>query len=171
VFARYAYRLPDAPVPGNRADAVRAFAEGVQAQKDGRIPEAIAAYQKAAEADPSFFDAQYNLGVAAYQNADWPRALGAYEQALAIQPGDVNARFNFALTLNRARHPVDAANELEKILVNRADDVNAHFTAANLYAQPLAQPQKAREHYLKVLQLEPRHPQAATIRLWLAAHP
>jgi len=33
------------------------------------------------------------------------------------------------------------------------------------------QPVKARQHYLKVLEVEPRHPQAGAIRYWLAANP
>jgi tetratricopeptide (TPR) repeat protein len=171
VFARYQYHPVVKPAAGNRAEAARFFAEGVEAHKRNRAGEALAAYQKAVAADPSFFDAQYNLGAVAYQIADWPGALSAYEQALIIAPADVNARYNFALTLQKANYPLDAANELDAILAAQPDDHSAHLALANLQAYSLAQPAKAREHYLKVLQLQPTHPQANLIRAWLLANP
>ena len=46
------------------------------------------------------------------------------------------------------------------------EDVDAR-SLANLYAQQLRQPKKAREHYERVLALRPSHPQADNIRSWL----
>ncbi|TMQ00787.1 MAG: tetratricopeptide repeat protein, partial [Verrucomicrobia bacterium] len=65
VFARYGYHSLE-PKPGNRSAAERWLAQGLQAQERNRLTEAIAAYRQATSADPSFFDAHYNLGVAAY---------------------------------------------------------------------------------------------------------
>ena len=48
---------------------------------------------------------------------------------------------------------------------------DAHYALANLYAQPLRQPAKAREHYQKVLELNPNFPQAAVVHDWLWANP
>jgi tetratricopeptide (TPR) repeat protein len=170
-FARYQYQPVVKPAAGNRGEAARLFAEGVEVHKNGRASEALAAYQKAVAADPSFFDARYNLGAVAYEIADWPRALSAYEQALIIEPADVNARYNFALSLQKANYPLDAVNELEAIVATHPDETTAHLALANLQAYSLAQPAKAREHYLKVLQLQPNHPQANLIRAWLLANP
>jgi len=168
---RYIYRNPSKPAAGDRASANLSFSQAARAQTGGHASEAIADYRKAVEADPSFFEAWYNLGLAAYQSADWPQSLAAYEQALAINPADLQARFNFALALQKANYPLDAAAELESILASHPDDVSAHFTLGNLFAQSLHLPRKAHDHYVRVLQLEPRHPQAAAIRYWLAAHP
>jgi tetratricopeptide (TPR) repeat protein len=170
-YPRYAYRAPAKPPPGNREEASRWLAQGIQAHRDRRLPEAIAAYRKAIEGDPACFEACYNLGTAACETADWPQALLACEQALAIQPEDANARFNFALALQRGGYPVDAARELEKLLAAHPDEVSAHFTLANLCAQNLAEPQRAKPHYARVLELQPGHPQATAIRRWLAANP
>jgi Flp pilus assembly protein TadD len=49
--------------------------------------------------------------------------------------------------------------------------VNAHLTLANLYANRLGESAKARAHYRKVLELEPKHPESVAIRYWLAANP
>ncbi len=170
-YARYKYARPAAPAPGNRAAAQPFFEVARKAELERRYADAAAAYRQAAQADPSLFEAQYDLGLAAYRAGDLPSALEAGELALAIDPASVNARFNFALTLEKANYPRDAANELERVLTDTPTDVRAHLVAANLYAQRLGQPDLARQHYQKVLALEPDHPQAVAIRSWLSANP
>ncbi len=134
------------------------------------LSEAILAYRRATQLDPAYFDAHYNLGLVATEAGNLTQALGAYEVALAIQPGSSDARYNFALTLTQANYPVDAANELEKILLTCPNESRTHLALGNLYAQQLHQPAKARPHYLKVLEVDQRSPQAGAIRSWLAEH-
>ena len=135
------------------------------------MSEALEAYRQATRADPAFFDAYYNLGVASYEASDLPQCLLAYEYALALNPVSVKARFNFAVALQRANYPRDAANELEKLLAGNPSEARAHFALANLYAQQLDESAKARNHYLRLLELEPQHEQATAIRYWLEANP
>jgi len=170
-IARYKYRSPAAAKPGHRAEAERLLAQGVHAQEQNRLSDAIQTYRRAAKADPSFFDAHYNLGVAAYESGDLPQCLSGYEDALAVNPLSIKARFNFAVALQKADYPADAANELEKLLATNPEEARAHFTLANLYAQQLGQPAKGRAHYLRLLELEPQHPQGTAIRYWLEANP
>lgn len=166
-FTRYAYSAPAAPPPGNRAESERRVAEGLAAHKAGRLGEAQVAYARAVRADPANFQAQFNLAVAAYENQDWPRSLTAYELALALAPDDLRARYGFALALERAGYPLDAAAELERILAREPGNVDARLALANLHATTLGNTVQAREHYLKVLQLQPTHPQAGLIKRWL----
>ena len=168
-FRRYSYTLTASPPAGNRASAQPLFLQGVQAQKKGLTVDAIAAYRRAIQADPAFFDAHYNLGLAAFQASDWPEALKACEQALAIRPSSTSARYNFALALKRADYPVDAANELERLLGADPNQATAEYALANLYAQTLDDRAKARVHYQRVLELRPQHPHASAIRRWLAS--
>ena len=167
---RYAYKSPPEPSPGNRPDAERSFARGVQAQQAHRLPEAMQAYRLAARQDPSLFEAHYNLGLVATEAGNLPLALASYEDALAVQPASLDARYNFALVLKQANYIVDAVNELERIVTAFPNETRAHLALGNLYAQQLRQPAKARQHYLRVLEVEPRHPQATVIRYWLAEH-
>ncbi|HOX57314.1 MAG TPA: tetratricopeptide repeat protein [Candidatus Paceibacterota bacterium] len=169
--ARYGYRTPTPPAPGNRSAAERLFAQGVQLSQAHRLPEAIQAYRAAVQKDPTFFEAHYNLGLAATQAGNLPLALSAYENALAVQPASLDARYNFALVLKQANHLSDAVVELDRILAKHPNEVRAHLALGNLYAQQLQQPAKARQHYLKVLEVDPRHPQASAINFWLAANP
>ena len=99
------------------------------------------------------------------------QALAACEYALAIRPDSVDARYNFALVLTAANCPQDAAAELEKILAASPNEARAHLALGNLCAQQLQDPFKAREHYQKFLELDPRHPQATSVRYWLVANP
>jgi len=174
--ARYAYKSPPQPAPGNRSNAELSFAQGLQAYQAHRLPEAIQAYRIATRQDPSFFEAQYNLGLAATEAGNLPLALTSYEYALAVRPTPldahyIDARYNFALVLKQANYLTDASNELEKVLASSPNETRAHLALANIYAQQLRQPAKARPHYLRVLELEPQHSQAGAIRDWLAANP
>src|SRR5207249_4330102 len=168
---RYTYSSPPKPAPGNHAEAERAFSQGAQAQEAHRLPEALQAYRSATKLDPSYFDAHYNLGLVATEAGDLPAALSAYEHALAIRPDSLDARYNFALALKQANFLADAANEFEKLLAYYPNETRSHLALGNPYAQQLHQPATARQHYLKVLEADPRHPQTAAIHYWLSQNP
>ena len=158
-------------MPGNRTDADPPFRRGVKAQQRGDRPQAITEYQSALQSDPAFFNAYYNLGLAALDTGNFGLALAAYETALVLNSDSVDARYNFALSLKGAGFYPDAAEQLGRIVATVPDDARAHLALANLNAQQLRQNAIAREHYLKVLELNPRHPEAIRIRFWLAANP
>ena len=170
-FPRYAYRSPDRPLPGDKSAAEQAFASGVEEQQARRLPQAIQSYRRAAQLDPAFFDAHYNLGLAATQNGNLPLALAAYETALAIEPESLDARYNFGLVLKQSGYVFDAVTQFEKILAKFPNDGRAHLALGNLYAQQLQDPARAREHYMAVLSIAPQSPQAGAIRYWLTDHP
>ncbi len=171
VVTRYVYVSPKRPADGNREAALAEFKKGVKAQKAGDRAAAAASYQTAFRADPGFFDAYYNLGLLALDSGDARLSLWAYEFALAIQPDSADARYNLSLALKAGGYPLDAADQLQILLQQNSGDARAHLSLANLFAQQLKQPRRAREHYLRVLELNPKHPDAATIRYWLAANP
>jgi tetratricopeptide (TPR) repeat protein len=168
---RYTYLSPSAPAAGDRAGAERAFAQGVQLQRANRLSEASAAYKQATQLDAGYFEAHYNLGLVTYESRNYRQSLAAWESALAVRPESTDARYNFALVLKAANHPRDAAGELEKVVATNPNEPRAHLVLGNLYAEPLLDPARARAHYLKVLALDPRHPQSTAIRYWLVANP
>ena len=170
-FPRYLYLSPRKPRPGNRVAASGAFTQAREMEQDSRWVDAMESYRQAAAFDPGWFEAQYNLGVLAYRLQNYRQALAAYETALAIEPDSVDARYNFALTLKAAGYAIDAVNELEKILAANPDEVRAQLALGNLYAQQFHDTARARQHYLKVLDLDPRNSQATDIRFWLAQNP
>jgi Flp pilus assembly protein TadD len=170
-FPRYNYLSPRPPAAGDRRGAGAAFNQARLAEQEQKWSAALSGYQEAARLDPSWFEAQYNAGVIAQRLRNYAAALASYETALALQPDSVNARYNFALSLKAAGYVPDAANELKKILAVHPREARAHLALANLCAQALHDPAQAREHYLKVLELDPTNPETANIRFWLAANP
>ena len=170
VTVRYSYRSPARPAAGNRAEAETYFFRGSTAHKQGDSAQALQSYRSAVSIDPAFFEAQHNLGTLAYDSGNLAESLQAFETALAINPRAANTRYNFAIALRKGAHYQDAATELTRALADEPRDVQGHFALANLYAQQLRQPQLAREHYDRVLQLNPSHSQAASIRAWLKEH-
>jgi tetratricopeptide (TPR) repeat protein len=168
---RYHYVSPPAPRNGDRAEAERWLAQGARAQERNRLSEAVECYRQAAQADPAMFEAHYNLGVAYYELRDLPQTLLAYEYALATQPASLKARFNLAIALQDAHYPRDAADELETLLLRHPGETRIHYALANLYARELREPDKAREHYQRVLKLDPQYVEATAIRFWLEANP
>lgn len=170
-FPRYNYSLPRKPAAGDRRSASGAFTKARLAEQDEKWLDAVQWYQNAAETDPAWFEAQYNTGVLAHRLRNYSLALPRYELALALQPDSVDARYNFALALKAAGYAPDAADEFKKILKASPGEVRAHLALANLCAQSLKDTAQARQHYLKVLDLQPDNPQASDIRFWLSANP
>ncbi|MGA2247732.1 MAG: protein kinase [Verrucomicrobiota bacterium] len=168
--ARYNYHLPTTPAAGDRPAAGVEFAQAGRAEQNEQLTEALNHYREAANLDPSWFDAQFNTGVLAHQLRDYPLALPHYELALAIRPDSVDARYNFALALQAAGYALDAADELKRLLEADPSDVRGHLALANLYARSLHDIASARQHYLKVLELDPKNPQASSLKLWLSAN-
>ena len=171
VFPRYLYLSPRKPKPGDRARATSAFNQAQGDEKESRWSDAMNAYQQAAEADPGWFEAQYNFGVLSYRLHNYLPALAAFETALAIRPDSVDARYMFALTLKAAGYVPDAVYELGKILKANPDEVRAHLALGNLYAQQMHDVARARQHYLKVLALDPGNAHASDIQFWLSSNP
>ena len=171
IFPRYLYQSPRKPVAGDRVAASGAFTKAQAFEHASRWADAMQAYHQAATFDPSWFEAQYNYGVLAYRLRDFNSALLAYETALAIRPDSVDARYNFALALKAAGYVTDALNELKKIATSSPGEVRVQLALGNLYAQQLHDPARARVYYLKVLELDPRNPQANDIGFWLSANP
>ena len=173
IFARYNYFSPTKPPPGDHSvgsPAAGAFTKARLYEMQNKWTDALQWYEEAATLDPSWFEAQYNAGVLAHKLRNFALALPRYEWALAIQPDSVDARYNFALALKTAGFPMDAAAELKKILAANPGEVRAHLALANIYAQSLRDIPQAREHYQKVLALDPNSSQAPDIRFWLSAN-
>src|SRR6266850_3011307 len=155
----------------NRVQAERLFAEGRRAQQAHRLPDSINSYRAATLQDPTYFEAFYNLALVTTESGNLPAAIAAYQNALAIRPDSLDARYNLALVLKQNNDYTTAVNEFEKLLEKYPNDTRSHLALGNLYAQQLHDPARARQHYLKVLEIDPHNPQAGTIRFWLTSNP
>jgi tetratricopeptide (TPR) repeat protein len=171
VVPRYAPRGPASFALGDRASAEAQFTAALAAYDRKDLAGALALYQRATELDPTFFPARHNLGWTALESGDLSRALLAGEAVVQLDASSAPAQRLFAAALLRAKYPADAAQHLERLIQLEPNDAAAHFTLAGVYASQLGQPAKARSQYLRTLELSPKHPQEAAIRVWLANHP
>lgn len=168
---RYTRTLSSAPAAGDRNAAQTQFNAAMQAYERRDFATAQARYQQAVTSDPTLFEAQHNLALTALNTGDLPLALTASEAALLLRPDSVSARWNYALALQRAKYPADAAEEFEKYAAAEATNGRAHLALGGLYALELDDPDRARTHYSRFLELDPQHPQAANVRQWIQLHP
>ena len=171
VIPRYKRQSAAALVPGDRQAAQAEFIRASEAIRQRNLSDGAAAYRQAADLDPSYYEAQYNLSLASLENGDTTQAVLAAENATLLQPASEDARLQFASSLQRAGYPADAADEYEKAAAKRPGDSSLQMALASLYAREMLDPAKARPHYEKVLALNPQHPKADAIRAWLAANP
>jgi len=170
-FPRYVRRAPASLPAGKRREAERFFGTAIAAHDRHDLADALALYQHAVELDPSYLAAHHNLALVAMEEGDVQRALLAAECAARIDPGSVPALRVFAAALRRGGFPSDAADQLDRLVGVDPSDVAAHLSLAGLKAGPLGDPGSARSHYERVLALDPRHPQASAIRVWLSSNP
>jgi len=171
VFPRYVYLSPRKPKAGDRLAASGAFTKARASELDSNLADAAQSYQKAAQIDPAWFEAQYNYSVLAYRLKAFRQSLAACEMALAIQPDSADARYTFALALKSSGFITDAVNELKKVVASNPDNSSAHLALGDIDAQQLHDTADARLHYLKFLDLDPRNSQATNVRFWLASNP
>ncbi len=169
--ARRQRQVPASIPAGNRAAAEQKFNEALLVHNRRDYASAAALYEQATVADPTFYPAQHNLALLSMDLNNPARAVTAAEYAVTLQPEATASRQLYAAALQRANFPADAAEELERLVAARPNDAQTHFTLAGLYASNLGNPAQARAHYLRVLELEPNHPQASAIRIWLAGNP
>jgi tetratricopeptide (TPR) repeat protein len=155
----------------DRRAAQQVLAAGQQAQRAGKLAEALQSYKRATQMDETYFEAQYSLGLAAFESRSFRVAAGAWEKAIALRPDSADARYNLALTLRAEGRFQEAADELEKLIALHPDEARGHLVLGNLYAEQLKDGARARRHYGRVLQLDPRNPQAQAIRYWLVSNP
>lgn len=159
------------PKTGDRKAAEVELARGQKEQRAKRLAEALQFYRRAVSLDESYFEAHYCLGLVAFELRSFKLATTAWQEALALRPDSGDARYNYALTLKADNRFKEAAGELEKLLAVHPDEARAHLTLGILYADPVRDIPRARQHYQRVLQLDPRNPQAEAIRYWLVANP
>jgi len=168
--ARYRYLKPERPLPGEVQDPKRLKAIFDQAFHQHRLQEldgAIAGYRKVLKENPAYQQAYVNIALALQVQGEVKESLPIYEKALAINPLSKVTRHGFATALNRSEYYVDAAREYQKLLEVYRDYVPAHLGLAVIYSEHLKVPEQAESHYRRILELNPQHPEAASIRRWL----
>ena len=158
------------PVVRNTRAAVQAYNRGALYQEKEDWERAVYYYTRALENDDSFVNAFYNLGTVFWEKGDLDLAKDAYLHALQLQPQMMNARYNLALILRDRKERDAAIEQLQTILVSNPNYAQAYYTLGLLYAENETTIEKAKQYYIRYLELAPNDSSAGTVRQWLAAH-
>lgn len=145
----------------------------VKAEADrraGDLAEARAALEQAVERDPGFIEARLRLAEVLSESGDAQAALDAYRATAAAAPNDANVRFKYALALRRANRIDEAIAEYEALLRLDPSLAEVHYNVAVLYLQERKNPDMARDHFRRFVELDPESERAPRVRDWLASN-
>lgn len=147
------------------------FERGCRLDSDPRTHEqAIEAYERALQADPRLADASCNLGTIHQHRGDRRRARECYEAALRVRPGHVEANLNLAGLLEEEGRLAAALRRYQAALESDPLRPEPHLGLALLYER-LELRLRARSHWRRYLQLDPRGAWAEIARRVLRGEP
>jgi eukaryotic-like serine/threonine-protein kinase len=142
--------------------ALKAYLDGERNLRAAQFDSAVARFQAAKDLDGSFALAHYRLAVA----AAWAGRMGLLEPsvaralALADRLGERDRALLSAFAEMARGRPDEAERRYREILESYPDDLEARFQLANVlysYNAPRGRPPgEAREHYDKVLEVDPK---------------
>jgi len=142
--------------------ALKAYLDGERNLRAAQFDSAVAGFQAATALDSSFALAHYRLAVAAV----WTGRMGLLTPsntravALADRLGERDRALVAAFAEMARGKPDEAERRYREILESYPDDLEARFQLANLlysYNAPRGRPPgEAREHYDRVLQVDPK---------------
>ncbi len=151
-----------------RREAEHWFEKGLELEQTGApVDEVIAAYQKAAEIDPTSAGALVNLGTVYFNARDWKQAEHFYRKAVEVDPQYALAHFNLGNLYDERGDRVGALKHYQAALAIHARYADAHYNIALLY-QAMGQPLKAVRHWKAYLAMDPGSAWAAIARRELA---
>jgi tetratricopeptide (TPR) repeat protein len=151
-----------------RRDAEQWFEKGLDLEQTGAPShEVIAAYQKAAEIDPTSAGALVNLGTVYFNARDWRQADEFYRKAIAVDPDYALAHFNLGNLYDERGDRAAALDHYLSAIRIHPRYADAHYNIALLY-QSMGQPLKAVRHWKAYLTMDPGSAWAAIARRELA---
>ncbi len=152
----------------SRREAEQWFEKGLDLEQNGApAEEVIAAYQKAAEIDPTSAGALVNLGTVYFNARDWRLAEQHYRKAVEVDPEYALAHFNLGNLYDERGDRSGALNHYLAAIRIHPRYADAHYNIALLY-QSMGQPLKAVRHWKAYLSLDPSSAWAAIARRELA---
>jgi tetratricopeptide (TPR) repeat protein len=152
----------------SRREAEHWFEKGLDLEQNGApATEVIAAYQKAAEIDPTSAGALVNLGTVYFNARDWRLAEQFYGKAVEVDPEYALAHFNLGNLYDERGDRTGALKHYLAAIAIHARYADAHYNIALLY-QSMGQPLKAVRHWKAYLTMDPGSAWAAIARRELA---
>lgn len=140
------------------------FARGIALEEDpASQPEAIEAYKKAIELDPTHAAAHINLGTLYYNRREYGSAEKHYRHAIEVDPRYALAYFDLGNVLDETGRLQDAVKAYKDAITLAATYADAHYNLALAY-EKLKQPRAALQHWRAYIKLDNVGPWAVHAR-------
>lgn len=101
--------------------------------EEGKLDDAISAYQQALKIAPNNLNAHMNLGIAYQKKELWDQAIAEYEKTIQLAPDLTAAHNNLGLTYWKKGQHKEAIAELEKTLSLEPDKADGHANLGLVY--------------------------------------
>jgi tetratricopeptide (TPR) repeat protein len=152
----------------SRREAEHWFEKGLDLEQSGApADEVIAAYEKAAEIDPTSAGALVNLGTVYFNARNWRLAEEFYRRAVDVDPNYALAHFNLGNLYDERGDRSGALDHYLAAISIHPRYADAHYNVALLY-QAMGQPLKAVRHWKAYLTMDPGSAWATIARRELA---
>ena len=165
--------------PAKALEAIREYASkhpgaarvqqllGAWLQRNGKVPEARAAFMAAKAADPAYTEPDIALALLDIRAKDYDAARGRLTAALAATPADTRARFFLASVEDATRNYSAAIAHYGHLIESEPDNVLFLNNLSYDLAEYGKQPDEALKHAQKAKELAPGDPQVASTLGWI----
>jgi len=147
-----------APEGPSREDAAGALAadldRGNAALGEGRLDDAIAAYEAVADQAPDLPQVHHNLGLAYRKKGDAEKAKASFRQAADLDPAFAEPHGALSVMLAGEGNRGEAVAEAEKAVELAPDNTQYLYNLAVLY-KDTGRPAEAEASFLKLEEMEP----------------
>lgn len=123
-------------------------------QQTGRARDAVAPYERALAADPSYAEAHLGLGGALQRLGQTARALESFERAVALKPDLPDAPYAVAATLQALGRLEEAKEKYEGLIAAKPDWAPLHNNYGNVL-KSMGQTEASLGAYRRAIALEP----------------
>jgi len=155
-------------------DQIRVYEEFQRAHEEalaGRFDEALAVMaqlEPSLQRSPYFYLEWGNFDAHAER---WPLAITCYEKCLALDESTADALLNLGVAFVKSGSPDKARARLEELLALDPDHVEGRLYYGVVLYRSFRDPEGARPHFTRFLELAPDHASAPEIRRILAGMP
>jgi len=107
------------------------------------------------DSEPNHLPTLMSLGDQFMRMGSWERASVFWKRALTVDPAQDQALNGLGVAYYNLGQFSDSAEQFERIIVLQPDRYRPHFNLGMLYKHYLEEPERARMHFERVLELDP----------------